>query len=112
MVNAATTPDHALTVLASRCEPALAHVARLAATIERLQARVRELEAALLPFARDGLSDHPGDIADLWLLQEDRPVKLFRQSPSLNGWNFDKEIIPEITVGDLRRASSARGGEG
>lgn len=79
------------------------------AALDRAAARaLRECDAALGPFTQDGLSDYAGDIADLWLLPENAPVKLLRQSPSLKGWNFDKEIIPEITVADLRRARAAR----
>lgn len=78
------------------------------ATLCAQAAEIARLRKALEPFARDGVSSHLGDIPDLLLLKENMRVQIVRQSPP--HWYFDKPVLPEITIADLRRAR-ARGGE-
>ena len=84
---------------------------RLAAALKAAQADKARLREALEPFVRNPVSGHAGDIPDLWLLSPQTPVRLMRQSPSRDGWQYDKDVVPPITIADVQRAARAALGD-
>jgi hypothetical protein len=76
-----------------------AFIAAAREAVPALIARVREMEAALMPFA--------GEAETLWEIEDEQ--RLFY--PGAMNVSTGKEAISDFTVGDLRSASRALTGE-